>query len=176
MGMKVLPFLTKWIAYERGPFRSLVYPCVNHVIYKVRPAWQLSDLELYVRADGCIPALRALGDRAEAAAPALGRILSCPTTEGTAAVRAAKVLPWLGTNGAREFVSALTNREPIVRLAAWRGAGSVHANYPLPLGFVNVIKSSSPAAKAAFTNTQAELDRAEVEMAVRGRPNVAKHH
>jgi len=132
IGSNAIPYLLRWMRYERPPWKTKLYSAVNPTLRRLHAAWQLNDRPKQARAEGAAQALNALGSQAkrpipelaipqrsglDRAIPELAHILNDPTARGSAE-RAAHVLGSLGRAGRPALFAACANSDPRIRRRA----------------------------------------------------------
>jgi hypothetical protein len=116
IGTNALPFLLKWIQYQEPPWRRRLATFCARLPHKL--ADPLSSFVVghgYIRQQGAFSALYVLGPDAEAAIPALTRLIETPSPS---AVSSMTVLAHLGDKGLAPILAALTNQSGPYRILA----------------------------------------------------------
>ena len=106
IGTNALPYLLKWIKYEKPTWKTKSYDLVNAGVERLHAHYELIDKK-ELRAYGAEIAFRALGREA---IPELVRILSDPKATPERAERAAYALGCGGQDGLASLLPVLTNR------------------------------------------------------------------
>jgi len=116
IGTNALPYLLKWVRYERPSWRTKFYAVVNPLVGLVAPSRKLADEDERVeRGNDAAIALIRLGAKAEGSVGELADILNDAKAPGSGAL-AAHVLSYLGPAGLPPLYTALTNQQPPLRL------------------------------------------------------------
>ncbi len=116
IGTNAIPDLLKWINYEQPVWKTTWYPKINPLLQKLNPNWPMWD-DKRLGAEDAICAFEVLGPKAAGAIPELSRMVN-ETRAPETSWRAARALAFLGDGALHPLLSALTNRQPTIRLFA----------------------------------------------------------
>jgi len=111
MGSNSVPYLLKWIRYEKPPWMAALFRTVNSIAFRVRPAGVFAtDAKDKVRAQRAMYALIILGPRAEGAIGELTKMLY-ETNNSASSAYAPMALAAIGKKRLPHLVAVLTNQQ-----------------------------------------------------------------
>src|SRR5207249_3754943 len=110
-----VPYLVRWIRYERPRWKDKAFTAINPVLGRINSAWQLTDQKTQERADGAARALGALGPKAQEAVPKLALMMN-NTSAPNSALRAESALSALSHDLVTADMALMTNGSAGVRL------------------------------------------------------------
>ncbi len=91
IGTNALPYLLKWVGYERPAWKAKLYRMANPILRSLNLSFQMTDKKDIRLARGAVNALIALGRNADGAIGELRRLMDMPSGAASAG-RAAMVL------------------------------------------------------------------------------------
>ena len=113
IGTNAIPYLVKWMQYEKPAWKAKLYWAANIVLNGVNRDWEILDKQA-LRARGAKYAFRSLGPNAHAAVRDLNRLMTEAQSDSVS-FNAASALGHLGKDGLRPLSSGLTNQQGRLR-------------------------------------------------------------
>jgi len=145
IGTNALPYLVRWVQYERPAWKSNVYLLLRKLLSK--PSIGVRDDRQTIRAEACVIGFRALGSEGKAAIEELSQIMNDPKSERSAQ-RAASALAALGDDALPAFLNGATNKNSGVRLFVCQRCRFLigHPNDEIRCTATNVLRALDPGA------------------------------
>jgi len=146
MGTNAVPYLVRWIRYERPAWKEKTYQFLRKVLGK--PSIGVRDDSEMIRAEGCVVGFRALGSEAAGAIEELSQIMNDPKSPQKAAAGAAFALAALGDDALPAFLSGATNKNSAVRMFVSNRCRFLigHPNEEIKCTATNVLRALDPGA------------------------------
>jgi len=175
IGTNAVPYLLKWIRYERPAWRLKLYVLATPALRK--PGYPVAEIAQTLShpphgwllgtkqgdlAVGAVMAFRTLGPEASAAIPALSEIMNDPK-RGMSAISAAYALSFVGDEALSALVAGITNQQPVVRMVCSKRVGAIGTNFqPVLLKLLehNLIEVRKAATNALLAFDPKALERA----------------
>jgi len=161
MGSNSVPYLLKWIRYEKPPWRAAIARAVNSIVGRVRPAGVFAtDAKDKARAQRAMYALIILGPKAEGAVGELTKMLY-ETNNPASTTYAPMTLAAIGKKGLPPLVAVLTNQQTtsLVRCRAMGNIGAMGTNaLPCVPDLRQAQESSSWIVRRDATNVLRRID------------------
>ena len=166
MGTNAVPYLLKWIRYERPVWKRKLYAAVNPIIKRLNASWELTD-QKDSRAYGAAWTLAYFRPAVVSAVAELTMVLNDPKGPESA-IRASHVLASLGADGLPSLIAVLTNQQ-MPSMHRWVVATDLGTMGTNALGAVpallEALNDTNAEMKSKFTRTLLKIDPKALERA-----------